>query len=268
MKTHASATETRLHDLCRNLKLSSMAETALRLAEQSKRHRTSPLDFLLELLDHEVERRSARTAARRVKEAGFPLGKTLESFDFGRAPKLPESRLRELVAGDFIRDRRPAILIGDTGTGKTHLAEAIGTAAARRGTRVLFHTAASLVTELSEAKDARELGRLQKRLARFELVILDELGYLPLSRADADMLFRIIADRSERGSILVTTNLPFGEWTSVFPDARLCRAVVDRLTFKAEIIDTGTESERFRQSLKRGRQREAGDPGKETESGH
>ena len=118
---------------------------------------------------------------------------------------------------------------------------------------MLFRTAAALVTELTEAKDARELGRIMKRLGRFELIILDELGYLPLSRSDADLLFRVIADRSERRSILVTTNLPFGEWTSVFPDARLCRAVVDRLTFRAEIIDTGTESERLRQSLKAAR---------------
>ena len=245
----AETIESRLRERCRDMKLSTLADTAVRLAESAGRRRPAPLEFLLELLDHEAERRAGRVGARRLKEAGFPLGKTLESFDFGRAPQLPESRIRELVAGDFVSEGRPAILIGDTGTGKTHLAEAIGTAAARRGTRVLFRTAAALVTELTEAKDARELGRIMKRLGRFELIILDELGYLPLSRSDADLLFRVIADRSERRSILVTTNLPFGEWTSVFPDARLCRAVVDRLTFRAEIIDTGTESERLRQSL-------------------
>ena len=248
----AETIESRLRERCRDMKLCTLADTAVRLAESAGRRRPAPLEFLLELLDHEAERRAGRVGARRLKEAGFPLGKTLESFDFGRAPQLPESRIRELVAGDFVSEGRPAILIGDTGTGKTHLAEAIGTAAARRGTRVLFRTAAALVTELTEAKDARELGRLMKRLGRFELVILDELGYLPLSRSDADLLFRVIADRSERRSILVTTNLPFGEWTTVFPDARLCRAVVDRLTFRAEIIDTGTESERLRQSLKAG----------------
>ena len=249
----AETIESRLRERCRDMKLSTLADTAVRLAESAGRRRPAPLEFLLELLDHEAERRAGRVGARRLKEAGFPLGKTLESFDFGRAPQLPESRIRELVAGDFVSEGRPAILIGDTGTGKTHLAEAIGTAAARRGTRVLFRTAAALVTELTEAKDARELGRIMKRLGRFELIILDELGYLPLSRSDADLLFRVIADRSERRSILVTTNLPFGEWTSVFPDARLCRAVVDRLTFRAEIIDTGTESERLRQSLKAAR---------------
>lgn len=249
------AEETRLIELCRELKLSSVAGHAKRMATEAKRKRPDPLDFLLELLELEVAKRAERRAARRFKEAGFPIGKTIESFDFARAPGLPESRIRELVAGDFIAAARPAILIGESGTGKTHLAEAIGVAATRRGTRVRFTTAAALVTEMLEARDSHELGRLTKRLARFELLILDELGYIPLSRGDADLLFRVIADRSERRALLVTTNLPFSEWTSVFPDARLCRAAVDRLTHRAHIIDTGTESQRLKESLKRGQRR-------------
>ena len=238
----------RLTELCRKLKLKDVAVHAARLAE-AKGGRSAPLAFLMELLELEVTRRAERRAAQRRKEAGFSLGKTIESFDFARSPELPESRIRALVAGDFIGQGQPVILIGDTGTGKTHLAEAIGMAATRRGTPVLFRTAAALITELLEAKNAQELGRMMKRLARVDLLIIDELGYLPLSRSDADLLFRVIAERNERKSTLVTTNLPFGEWTTVFPDARLCRAVVDRLTFKGEIIDTGLDSIRLKVTL-------------------
>lgn len=192
-----------------------------------------------------------RRATRRMREAGFPIVKTLEGFDFRRAPHLPESELRKLADGEYLDRAESVILIGEPGTGKTHLATALGVAAAEQGRRVRFVTTAQLVNELVEAKDSRELGRVVGRYSRIDLLILDELGYLPLARADAELVFQVLTERNERLSLIVTTNQPFAEWTGVFPDPRLCRAIVDRLTHRATIIDTGTESGRLSEARRR-----------------
>lgn len=241
----------RLEELCRELKIPAVGRHAERLAKEATRRKVDPLTYLLDLLEAERESRRQRRAARRLKEAAFPVTKTLESFDFGRSPRLPETLLRELAGGEFIDCFEPVVFLGEPGTGKTHLATALGAAAANAGRRVKFRTAAALVTELVEAQDARELGRLVGKYVRYELLILDELGYLPLSRTDADLLFRVFSERHERRATIVTTNLPFSEWTSVFPDPRLCRAVVDRLTHNAHIIETGSESIRLKKTLER-----------------
>jgi len=250
-----AAQATQLAQLCRELKIPTVAHRAEQLAKEAVRRKIDPLSYLLDLLEAERESRRQRRAARRLKEAGFPVAKTLESFDFGRAPRLPEARIRELFEGDFIDRFEPVVLLGEPGTGKTHLATALGVAAANEGKRVRFVTAATLVTSLVEARDAHELGRLVSKYARYELLILDELGYLPLSRSDADLLFRVLSERHERRATIVTTNLPFSEWTSVFPDARLCRAVIDRLTYNAHIIETGEDSIRLKTTLERNKKR-------------
>lgn len=249
--TIGTETELRLGEVCRQLKLPTVGRTAGHCAAEAVRQKKAPLDYLIELLEAELEERRQRRAARRCHEAGFPVLKTLEGFDFSRAAHLPETRLRRLFDGEYIEKAEPILFIGDPGTGKTHLATALGEAAARSGRSVKFTTAAALVTELVEARDAHELGRVVARYARVDLLIVDELAYVPLARSDAELLFRVLGERHERRPIVVTTNLPFSEWTTMFPDPRLCRAIVDRLTHRAHIIDTGKESLRLQETLRR-----------------
>ena len=239
--------------LCRELKLPTVAREAERLAEEAARQGIDPLGYLQQLLEQEASVRNERRAIRRTKEAGFPLVKTLEGFDFRRNPGLPEAQLRRLTDGHYIDTAECVIFVGDPGTGKTHLATALGVAAAEQGRRVRFVTAGRLVNELMESRDALELSRVVGRYARVDLLILDELGYLPLGKADAELLFQVLSERAERRSLVLTTNLPFSEWTSIFPDPRLCRAVIDRLTHRSQIIDTGKTSIRLEEALRRGR---------------
>jgi DNA replication protein DnaC len=239
--------------LCQALKLPAVGRDAVRLAEEARRQGMAHLDYLGELLKTECHERETRRAARCIKEAGFPLVKTLEGFDFRRASHLPEVLLRELAAGHYIDQAQPILFLGEPGTGKTHLATALGVAAATQGRSVRFVTVARLVTDLTEARDAHQLGRVMGRYNRVEVLVLDELGYVPLGRTDAELLFQVLSERQERRPVIVTTNLPFGEWTSVFSDVRLCRAVVDRLTHRAHIIETGIQSIRLEETLARSR---------------
>ncbi len=185
--------------------------------------------------------------------------KRLEEFRFEDNPKIPQATIAALAECSWIDDRESVIFVGESGTGKTMLATALAVCACRQGRRVRFTTLAGLANELTEAESRRELGRVVGRYARTELVVLDELGYLALPDGAAELIFQVISERNERGSLMVTTNLPFGEWTKVFADARLAKAVVDRLTHKAHIIETGTESWRFRHGLeKRGAKKKGG----------
>lgn len=236
--------------LCRTLRLPAVARHAPRLAEEARRQGLEPLEYLLELLTCEVEERTERRAARRIKEAGFPSVKTLPGFDFRRS-EVDESLVRQLAGGQYLERAETVLFLGEPGTGKTHLATALGVAAATAGRAVRFITAGRLVNELVEARDSRELGRVVGRYTRVDLLVLDELGYLPLQGAHAELLFQVLSERHESRSIVITTNLPFGEWTSVFPDPRLCRAVIDRLTHRAHIIETGSRSARLEEALGR-----------------
>jgi DNA replication protein DnaC len=251
MATELAALLGPLQELCRLLKLPTVLRNAATLDEAARRKGQEPLAYLVDLLSLEVDERQDRSSQRRIKEAGFPVVKTLAGFDFSRNPTLPEALLRQLAGCRFIEQAEPIVLLGEPGTGKTHLACAIGVAAARMGHSVRFVTAARLVTELVEAKDSRELNRVVTRYARVDLLILDELAYVPLATGDAELLFRVLGERQERRPIIVTTNLTFGEWTKMFPDPRLCRAIVDRLTHRAHIIDTGEDSERLKETMRR-----------------
>jgi len=234
-----------LIQLCQDLGLSTLAMRVEDACQQALRQQLPYDEFLFNLLNEEKEARLARRATRRIKEAKFPTVKTLDGFDFGRSPHLPEALIRQLAHGQYIHEARPIIFIGEPGTGKTHLASALGYAAALQGEAVRFTSASQLVNLLIEAKDSRILSSITQRYARYKVLILDELGYLPLSKIDAELLFQVISQRQERLPIIITTNLPFSEWTSIFPDQRLCRALIDRVTHKAHIIETGENSVRL-----------------------
>jgi DNA replication protein DnaC len=240
----------------RELHLPAIRARFRQLAAEATREQQTPLAYLAALLEAEVNERSERRERRRLLDARFPIVKRLEQFRFADNPNVPQATIATLAQGAWIDDRESVILIGESGTGKTMLATALAVCACQQGRRVRFTTLAGLATELQEADSRRELARVVGRYTRTELVVLDELGYLGLPEGAAELVFQVISDRNERGSLIVTTNLPFGDWTKVFPDPRLAKAVVDRITHKAHIIDTGTESWRFRHGLERqGRKR-------------
>jgi DNA replication protein DnaC len=233
------------------LKLPTVRRRFRQFAAEATREQQTPTAYLAALLDAEVRERAERRERRRLIDARFPLVKRLEDFVFADNPNVPQATIAALAEGTWIDDRESIIFVGESGSGKTHLATALAVCACHQGRRVRFTTLAGLANELQEAQSRRELARVVARYARTELVCLDELGYLALPEGAAELVFQVLSERHERGSLIVTTNLPLGEWTKVFPDARLAKAVVDRLTHKAHIIDTGNESWRFRHGLTR-----------------
>ncbi|OWK39428.1 Mobile element protein [Fimbriiglobus ruber] len=213
--------------------------------------RNEPYDgYLLRLTELEVAARTANAIAARIRAAGFPVVKDLDTFDFTALPALPKQKILELTRREWIDQSTNACLIGGSGTGKTHVATAIGLALCRVGLRVRFVTAASLVTELEAAQQQHRLDRLLANLERVDLLILDELGDLSFSRAGAELLFQVFADRYERKSLLLTSNLPFSEWGQISQGERMTAALLDRLTHRCHIFEMNGESYRFRESMK------------------
>src|SRR6185503_14767540 len=166
-----------------------------------------------------------------------------------QSPHVTAAKMRDLAEGGYIERAEPVVFIGDCGTGKTHLLTALCVAACRQKRRVRFTTAAGLVNELVEAKEQLQLRRVLARWARYDLIAIDEVGYVPLAEIGAEFLFQVIAERAEQSAVILTTNLPFSEWTQVIPNARLCKALLDRITDRAHILETGTDSYRFRRTL-------------------
>jgi DNA replication protein DnaC len=236
---------------CKLLHLPAVGGQFVALAEQAVRERQTHVGYLEALLATELEERERHTIARRLKDAHLPRVKTLDEFDFSQAPHLSASQIRELADGAYIARAEPVVLIGDCGTGKTHLLTGLCVAACRQKHRVRFTTAAALVNELVEAKHTMEVGRVLARWARYEVVAIDEVGYVPLAEVGAEFLFQIVADRAEKAALILTTNLPFSEWTQVIPNARLCKALLDRITDRAHILETGSESYRFRRTVEK-----------------
>jgi DNA replication protein DnaC len=216
------------------------------------------LSYLDALFAAELEEREQHAIGHRIREAHFPRLKTLEDFDFAQAPAVSAPQLWELASGGYIERAEPVVLIGDSGTGKTHLLTGLCVAACRQKRRVRFTTAAALVNELVEAKQQLGLRRVLAKWARYDVIAIDEVGYVPLAEVGAEFLFQVIAERAEKAVVLLTTNLPFSEWTQVIPNARLCKALLDRVTDRAHIIETGTESYRFRRTLAKRRRKEEG----------
>ena len=236
---------------CKHLHLPTIAGQCARLADQAERERRGYLGYLDALLLAELEEREQKTVARRIKDARLPKVKTLEEFDFSQAPAISATKIQELAEGGYIDRAEPVVFIGECGTGKTHLLTGLCVAACRQKRRVRFTTAAGLVNELVEAKQQLQLRRAMARWDRYDLIAMDEVGYVPLAEVGAEFLFQVIADRAEKAALILTTNLPFSEWTQVIPNARLCKALLDRITDRAHIIDTGSESFRFRRTLEK-----------------
>ncbi len=206
--------------------------------------------YLLRLTELEVATRSANALAARIKAAAFPVAKDFDTYDFSALPALPKQKVLELARGEWLTQHFNCCLIGNAGTGKTHLATALGLAACRQGKRVRFFTAAGLVTQLEEAQQQHRLDRFLTQLERVDLLICDELGYLSFNRSGAELLFQVFADRYERRSLLITSNLAFGEWGQVFQGERMTAALLDRLTHRCHIFEMNGESYRFRESMK------------------
>jgi DNA replication protein DnaC len=205
--------------------------------------------YLLRLTEAEVTTRSANALAARIRAAGFPVVKDFDTFDFAATPSVPKQKVLELARGQWVEEHSNCCLIGNAGTGKTHLATALGLSVCRLGRRVRFVTAANLVTQLEEAQQQHRLERVMGQLDRVELLVIDELGYLSFSRGGAELLFQVFAERYERRSVLVTSNLAFSEWGTVFQGDRMTAALLDRLTHRCEIFEMNGESYRFRESM-------------------
>ena len=205
-------------------------------------------DYLLRLSELELIDRNHRMVERRIKAARFPATKSLDTFDFLAIASLNKALVLELARCEYIDRKDNVIALGNSGTGKTHVALGLGLAACQRGLSVGFTTAAALVHELIEARDERRLLNLQRKLARLKLLIIDELGFVPLSKIGAELLFEVFSQRYERGSILATSNLPFDEWTEIFGSERLTGALLDRLTHHVHILEMNGESFRLKQS--------------------
>ena len=228
-----------------------MAGQCSELAEQAEREHHPYLAYLEALLIAEVEERERRVVGRRLMEAHLPRIKTLDEFDFSQTPSVSAANIAMLAEGGYIERAEPVVFIGDSGTGKTHLLTGLCVAACRQKRRVRFTTAANLVNELVEAKQQLQLRRVLARWSRYDVIAIDEVGYVPLAEVGAEFLFQVVAERAEKAAVILTTNLPFSEWTQVLPNARLCKALLDRITDQAHIIETGTKSYRFRRTMDR-----------------
>ena len=239
------------------LKLPTFLREHQKLARQCAAEGMDHVRYLARLVELELIDRERRMVERRIKAAKFPTVKSLDSFDFSAIPKLNKMQVLELARCEWIDRRENVIALGPSGTGKTHIALGLGLAACQKGLSVGFTTAASLISEMMEARDERRLLRVQKQMAGYKLLIIDELGFVPLSKTGAELLFELISHRYERGATLITSNLPFDEWTETFGSERLTGALLDRLTHHVSILEMNGESYRLANSTARKRQQKS-----------
>jgi len=240
-----------LEHYLKQLKLPTFLREYEKVAVVCQQDQVDYQTFLLRLAELETIDRERRAAERRVKAAKFPVLKTLDTFDFTAQPSLNQTLIRELMRGEYLDQRENVLFLGNSGTGKTHLATALALAACQQGRRVRFFTVTGLVTHLLERREERELQRFQKQLERLDLIVLDELGYVPCSKPGAELLFEVVGRAYERTSLLVTTNLPFESWTEIMASERLTGALLDRLTHRVHILEANGESYRLRDSKRR-----------------
>ena len=235
----------------KQLKLPTMLREYASVAAACTKDKADYSTYLLRLTERELLDREKRAAERRLRAARFPVIKTIDTFDFKSQPSLNSPLIRELLRGEYIGKRENVLLIGNSGTGKTHLACALAFAACAQGRRVRFTTVTNLVTQLLECREQRTLQRIHKQLERQQLLVLDELGYVPFSKVGAELLFEVVSRAYERTSLMVTTNLPFEEWAEVMGNERMTGALLDRLTHQVHIIEANGESYRLKQARKR-----------------
>jgi DNA replication protein DnaC len=234
----------------RQLRLPTMGREFEKLARDAAATNQNFVQFLLRLTEIELATRAANAVATRIKNAEFPVLKDFDTYDFSVMPALSKPKILELARCEWIEHKHNCVLVGSHGTGKTHLSVGLGLAASRAGLRVRFFTAAELVSRLEKEQKQYNLDRFLGQLDRAHLLICDELGYVTMSRGGVELLFRVFADRYERGSILVTSNLPFGEWSQIFQGERMTAALLDRLCHHCYIFEMNGESYRFRESMK------------------
>jgi DNA replication protein DnaC len=250
MKTETKSTVLLKHHL-KALRLPTVLAECEKVAQRCAVDNVDHLGFLLQVVELELIERERKAAERRLKAARFPAPKTLDGFDFAARPSVNKPLLLDLARGDYLTKRENVLFVGPSGTGKTHLATALGMAACAQGKRVRFWRVTELITTLREADQERHLLRLRHQLGRLDLLILDELGYVPASKAGAELLFDVIANAYERQSVVLTTNLGFEHWTEVLGNERLTGAALDRLTHRATIVETTGESYRLQDAKRR-----------------
>jgi DNA replication protein DnaC len=235
----------------KTLKLSTMTQNLKGNLRQAQQGKLSYEEFLLNLTEIEVQVRKENGRKRRLREAKFPLLKPLEAFNFDAAADLDARLIKDLSNCDYVKKSRNVIFMGKSGTGKTHLATALGMEACKQGVRTRFVTGCGLANELIEARDEKTLARSIKRYAGYGLLIIDELGYVPFSKEGAQLIFQILAERHERKPVMITTNMGFGDWTQIFGDPSMTAALLDRITHKAHIINCTWDSYRLKETLKK-----------------
>ena len=245
------APEILLAHYLKTLKLPTFQREYQKLARLCATEGVDHVGYLFRLAEREMIERDRRKVERRIKAAKFPVVKSLDSFDFTAIPKLNKMQVLELARCEWIERRENVIALGPSGTGKTHVALGLGLAACQKGLSVGFTTASALVSEMKEARDERRLLRFQKQMAAYKLLIIDELGFVPLSKTGAELLFELISQRYERGATLITSNLPFDEWTETLGSERLTGALLDRITHHVNILEMNGESYRLAQSRAR-----------------
>lgn len=244
-----------LEDYLKQLKLPTMLREYKAIAAACAKEGQDHIAFLLRMVERELLDREQRAAERRLKAAKFPVLKTLDTFDFKAQPSINKSLVLDLMRADYLETQENVLFMGNPGTGKTHLATALGHSACAQGKRVRFFSVTGLVTQLLEAREDRQLERMLKRIEKLHLLILDEFGYVPFSKAGGELLFEVVGRAYERQSIILTTNLPFENWTEILGNERLTGALLDRITHRVHIIEANGESYRLKDAKKRAKRK-------------